>query len=77
MWWTDVKIGGEMDSVLVLSAVIHGLQLWWTDVKIGGEMDSVLVPSAVIHGLQLRSGHEAYEHAIHFTTDFHICPPQL
>jgi hypothetical protein len=47
-----------MDSVLVHSAVIHGLQLWWTDVKIGGEMDSVLVPSAVIHGLQLRSGHE-------------------
>ena len=58
MWWTDVKIGGEMDSVLVPSAVIHGLQLWWTDVKIGGEMDSVLVPSAVIHGLQLWSGHE-------------------
>jgi hypothetical protein len=47
MWWTDVKIGGEMDSVLVPSAVIHGLQLWWTDVKIDGEMDSVLVPSAV------------------------------
>jgi hypothetical protein len=40
MWWTDVKIGGEMDSVLVPSAVIHGLQLWWTDVKIGGEMQN-------------------------------------